>query len=83
MPEVRNLLPFPLGSPRLSNSSSASRWSLSRASSAERTGLLDGEGKMGPLLSVCCNGDEYGDCEAVEDDEYVGFGWTTPISRSR
>lgn len=84
MPDVRNLLPCPPDSPRLSNSSSASRDSLSRASSAERTALLDGDGNTGAPCS-------WRDCDdvvvvvgdAVEDGEYVGLGWTTPICRSR
>lgn len=87
MPEVRNLLPWPPDRPRLSNSSSASRDSLSRASSAERTGLLDGDGNMGPPVPLpplpygSCGDDVVGD--AVDEGEYVGLGWTTPICRSR
>lgn len=87
MPDVRNLLPCPPDSPRLSNSSSASRASLSRASSAERTALLDGDGNTGaPECSWAVAGCDVvlavvGD--AVDEGEYVGLGWTTPICRSR
>lgn len=39
---------------------------------------------MGPLLCVCCKGEDVeavGD--AVDDAEKVGFGWTTPICPRR
>lgn len=84
MPDVRNLLPCPPDSPRLSNSSSASRDSLSRASSAERTALLDGDGNTGaPPCSWRGCDDVVVVGDAVDEGEYVGLGWTTPICRSR